>query len=147
MKGLWRGLALSETPKKKLFDDSSDEYVLSMDGVNGLTIGGYKAKDWEVATTAHIEYTGKIAKTEMFKFKVTGWKSSTGSFPETWFGIFEIQEGKATDASGYKAFRFIEMAMSPNEINDIEEGLKDGNDYFMGVACEDDDTNCDFSKA
>ena len=130
---------------KKLFDHSSDEYVLSMDGADGLTFGGYTGKDWESATAAHVEYTGKVSRTELFKFKVTGWQSSSGAFPETWFGIFEVQEQKVVDASGYKAFKFIEMAMSPNEINDIDEGLKEGNDYFFGVACE--DTNCDFSKA
>jgi len=38
------------------------------------------------------------------------------------------------------------MAMSKDQIAHLDDGLKSGNAYYVGVSCKDKD-HCDFSKA
>lgn len=40
----------------------------------------------------------------------------------------------------------LEMAMSKSKITTLDDGLKPGNAYYVGVSCK-DKKNCDFTKA
>lgn len=58
---------------------------------------------------------------------------------EGW-GVYKLKDGSS------QILTVLEFAASKSEIKTLDDGLKDGNAYYVGVACK-DTKNCDFSKA
>jgi hypothetical protein len=58
---------------------------------------------------------------------------------EGW-GVYKLKDGSS------QILTVLELAMSKDQISTLDDGLKQGNAYYVGVACK-DTKNCDFSKA
>ena len=68
----------------------------------------------------------------------TEWQGISGS-AEAW-GVVRLKNGSSQILS------VIELAGSKDKIQHLDDGLKSGNAYYVGVGCK-DTQNCDFSKA
>ena len=68
----------------------------------------------------------------------TEWQGLSGA-AEGW-GVVRVKNG----ASGILSV--LEMAASKDQLKELDDGLKSGNVYYVGVGCK-DTQNCDFSKA
>ena len=56
------------------------------------------------------------------------------------YGVYKLKPGQS------QTLNLLELSMSKTEIKELDDGLKEGNAYFVGVSCK-DTKNCDFSKA
>ena len=68
----------------------------------------------------------------------TEWQGLSGA-AEGW-GVVRVKNG----ASGILSV--LEMAASKDQLKELDDGLKSGNVYYVGVGCK-DTQNCDFSEA
>jgi len=68
----------------------------------------------------------------------TDWTGVSG-VTEGW-GVFKLKNG------GSQIFHALELATSKDQIKELDDGLKSGNTYYVGVGCMDKE-HCDFSKA
>lgn len=73
------------------------------------------------------------------KVKFSSWTGSPVGFTDG-YGVYKLKDGAS------KEVHLLEMAGSKHDINELDDGLKDGNVYYVGVACLDKE-HCDFSKA
>lgn len=69
----------------------------------------------------------------------TDWQGAPMGNNPGW-GVYKLKEGSSQE------FMVIELAASKDEIKELDDGLKQGNEYFTGVSCMDKE-HCDFSKA
>jgi len=58
---------------------------------------------------------------------------------EGW-GVYKLKDGSS------QILTVLELAMSKDKITTLDDGLKTGNAYYVGVSCK-DAKNCDFTKA
>lgn len=68
----------------------------------------------------------------------TDWQGVSG-VSEGW-GVFRVKNGAS------EIFHALEFASSKDQIRELDDGLKAGNAYYVGVGCK-DTQHCDFSKA
>ena len=71
----------------------------------------------------------------------TAWTGNT-IMPDVkdFWGVYKFKDGEA------QIFNVLEMAASKDQISALDDGLKQGNAYYVGVSCK-DTKSCDFSKA
>jgi hypothetical protein len=119
---------------------------------NGYTVGEF---DMLFDAAGHLVsqmYVTSATALGKGKVAVTG----TSDAGETLIHITEWAGSPIKATSGYGAYKLkpgqsqtlnlLELAMSKTEVKGLDDGLKEGNAYFVGVSCK-DTKNCDFSKA
>jgi len=71
----------------------------------------------------------------------TEWTGSEiGPDVKDYYGVYKLKDGSS------QTFTVLEFAVSKDSITTLDDGLKPGNFYYVGVACKDKD-HCDFAKA
>ena len=70
----------------------------------------------------------------------TEWTGNTlGPDVKEGWGVYKLKDGSN------QVFTVLELAMSKMEISTLDDGLKSGNAYYVGVSCK-DKKKCDFTK-
>lgn len=70
----------------------------------------------------------------------TEWTGSEMPELQDAWGVYMLKDGSS------QVMTVLEFAVSKNQIEHLDDGLKQGNAYFVGVSCKDKD-HCDFTKA
>ena len=118
---------------------------------------GYKVGEFDMLFDAHGNLASQMyvtSATSLGKGKVA--VTGTSDAGETLIHITEWTGSPIQAKSGYGVYKLkpgqsqtlnlLELSMSKTEIKELDDGLKEGNAYFVGVSCK-DTKNCDFSKA